>query len=88
VELCEEELPTYYISSEEKILSSEMISHYNFHDHTEKITEGFLPVKNPVRILVTSGASCPDAVVESVISKVISFFPGAESIDKIRESFA
>jgi 4-hydroxy-3-methylbut-2-en-1-yl diphosphate reductase len=87
VELCEEKLPTYYISSDEKILSSSMISHYNFHEHTEKVTEGFLPVKDPVRILITSGASCPDAVVESVISKIVSFFPGAVSIDNIKQEF-
>jgi 4-hydroxy-3-methylbut-2-en-1-yl diphosphate reductase len=87
VELCEEKLPTYYISSDEKILSSSMISHYNFHEHTEKVTEGFLPVKDPVRILITSGASCPDAVVESVISRIVSFFPGAVSIDNIKQEF-
>jgi len=28
-----------------------------------------------VKILITSGASCPDALVEGVINKLTSFFP-------------
>jgi len=75
VELCEEKLPTYFISSEEKIISATEILHYNFHTKEELLTKGFLPNKTPVKILITSGASCPDALVESVISKLISFFP-------------
>ena len=35
VELCEEKLPTYFISSEEKILSAKEILHYNFHTKEE-----------------------------------------------------
>ncbi|HEX3168652.1 MAG TPA: 4-hydroxy-3-methylbut-2-enyl diphosphate reductase [Chitinophagaceae bacterium] len=75
VELCEEKLPTYFISSEEKIISATEILHYNFHTKEELLTKGFLPNKTPVKILITSGASCPDALVESVIGKLISFFP-------------
>ncbi len=29
--LIEEKLPTYFISSEEKIISRDLIQHYNFH---------------------------------------------------------
>ncbi|HEX6847322.1 MAG TPA: 4-hydroxy-3-methylbut-2-enyl diphosphate reductase [Chitinophagaceae bacterium] len=75
VELCEEKLPTYFISSEEKIISSNEIVHYNFHTKEEILTSGYLPQKQPVQILITSGASCPDALVEAVINKLISFFP-------------
>ena len=64
VELCEEKLPTYFISSEEKILSAKEILHYNFHTKEELLTSDFLPNKKPVKILITSGASCPDALVE------------------------
>jgi len=71
VELCEEKLPTYFISSEEKILSEKEILHYNFHTKEELLTTGFLPNKKPVKILITSGASCPDALVEGIINKLI-----------------
>ena len=83
VELCEEKLPTYFINSEEKILSKDTILHYNFHDHTELVTENYLPAKEPVKILITSGASCPDAVVEGVIKKLANFYPNSKAIEKI-----
>jgi 4-hydroxy-3-methylbut-2-enyl diphosphate reductase len=74
VELCEERLPTYFINDEEKIISSAAIQHYNFHTKEELVTKDFLPTKNPVKILITSGASCPDALVEGVINKLSGFY--------------
>jgi 4-hydroxy-3-methylbut-2-en-1-yl diphosphate reductase len=82
-ELCEEKLPTYYIESEAKILSPQTILHYNFHNNTELLTENYLPQKSPVTILVTSGASCPDAVVESVLKKLAGFYPSSKSINDL-----
>ncbi|ANE50227.1 4-hydroxy-3-methylbut-2-enyl diphosphate reductase [Flavisolibacter tropicus] len=86
VELCEEKLPTYFINSDEKILSKETILHYNFHNHTELVTEQYLPTKEPVKILITSGASCPDALVESVIKKLVGFYPNSKTIEEITAS--
>ncbi len=63
VELCEEKLSTFFINSDEKILSAKNILHYNFHTKQEIETIDFLPDKTPVKILITSGASCPDALV-------------------------
>ena len=71
VELCEEKLPTYFISSEEKILSAKEILHYNFHTKEEIVATGFFPNKKAIKILITSGASCPDALVEGVINRLI-----------------
>ncbi|MEQ1677095.1 MAG: 4-hydroxy-3-methylbut-2-enyl diphosphate reductase [Chitinophagaceae bacterium] len=73
VELCEEKLPTYFINSSEKILSAREILHHDFHTKEELLTADFLPAKEPVRILITSGASCPDALVEGVIRKLAGF---------------
>lgn len=87
VELCEEKLPTYFINNEEKILNRFEILHYNFHTKEELLTKDFLPIHTPVKILITSGASCPDALVEGVIRKLVSFFPGAKSLEEITRSF-
>lgn len=87
VELCEEKLPTFFISSEEKILSAQTILHYNFHSREELVTENFLSTKEPVSILITSGASCPDAIVENVIRKLAGFFPQATAVDDLADSF-
>jgi 4-hydroxy-3-methylbut-2-en-1-yl diphosphate reductase len=87
VELCEEKLPTYFISSEEKIISVNEILHYNFTARQETVTTGFLPDKEPVKILLTSGASCPDAVVEGIINRLISFYTLKHSMQFMTEQF-
>ncbi|MBN8667608.1 MAG: 4-hydroxy-3-methylbut-2-enyl diphosphate reductase [Chitinophagales bacterium] len=76
VELCEEKLPTYFIRDESKLLSKEEIEHFDFHHKLEKTTTNYLPEKEPVDILITSGASCPDAIVERVINRLRSLFEG------------
>lgn len=86
VELCEEKLPTYFISSEDKILSKEQIQHFNIHTKEEILSSNFIPDKFPVNIMLTSGASCPDAVVESVLRKIHSFFNDAKDVDETIES--
>jgi 4-hydroxy-3-methylbut-2-en-1-yl diphosphate reductase len=70
VELCEEKLPTYFINEANKIISATDILHFNFHTKQELISASFLPAKHPIKILLTSGASCPDAVVEAVILRL------------------
>lgn len=82
VELCEMKLPTYFIESEEKLLSRESILHFNFHTKEEVLTQHYFPSTEPVKILVTSGASCPDAIVENVIRKIAAFFDVEEEIEK------
>ena len=87
VELCEERLPTYFINSEEKILSAKEILHYNFHNKEELLSGDYLPQKNPVKILITSGASCPDALVEGVIKKLKDFYFAELSMAELIERF-
>ena len=87
VELCEEKLPTYFISSEEKILSAKEILRYNFHTKEEILTSDYLSNKTPLKILITSGASCPDALVEGVINKVAAFFSNTISSEDVIKRF-
>jgi len=81
VELCEEKLPVYFINSEDKILSRSDIFHFNFHTKQELLTSNYLPSTSPARILVTSGASCPDVLVEKVIRKLAGFYGVEDKID-------
>ncbi len=78
VELCEEKLPTYFINGTDKLVSPTEILHFNFHTKQEYLTRDYLPSKRPVKILVTSGASCPDSLVEAVLKKTATFL-GVES---------
>ena len=83
VELCEERLPTYFIHSEEEIISAKEIRHFKLNKKQLTNTLCYLPEKKPVKILITSGASCPDALVEAVIEKLASFWPGNKSMEAI-----
>ncbi|MBV9962083.1 MAG: 4-hydroxy-3-methylbut-2-enyl diphosphate reductase [Parafilimonas sp.] len=87
VELCEEKLPTYFIDSAEKIISPTEILHCNWRTKQEYLTHDFLPSKNPLSILITSGASCPDAVVEDVIEKLAAFFNADKNIEELINEF-
>lgn len=87
VELCEAKLPTYFISSADKILSSKLISHFDLHKNKETITENFFPTQNPVKIILTSGASCPDSIVDDVLQKILSYFENTKSVDEVIREF-
>lgn len=79
-ELCEEKLPTYFISGAEKILSETLISHYDFHAKEVKSSADWLPARRPLDILVTSGASCPDITMDEVLHRLIALFPESREV--------
>ena len=87
VELCEEKLPVYFINDEEKLLSKDEILHYSLHDKQEILQREYLPTGHPVTILLTSGASCPDALVEGVINKLAGFYPEAKMPESLIAQF-
>lgn len=87
VELCEEKLPTYFISSEEKLVSATQVRHWDFHHKQELVSNTFLPEKEQVSIMLTSGASCPDAMVEAVIRRLLSFYGIACKLEEIAKKF-
>jgi len=79
VELCELKLPTYFINDEHCLISATEIQHFDMHAHVQKTTTGYLPSGKPLRIMITSGASCPDALVERVIAR-LAMLTGNENI--------
>lgn len=87
VELCESKLPTYFISSAEKILDKGVIRHFNLHTKQEVTTEDFLPSHRPATILLTCGASCPDAVVEGILTSLLSFFDEVSPVSEVMQQF-
>lgn len=74
VELTEPELPTFFINGSDKIISKNEIMHFDLHKKEEIISYNFLPEKKQVKILLSSGASCPDAIVEKVINKLAALY--------------
>lgn len=83
VDLCAEKLPTYFIKSADKLVSPSEIWHYNNRRKEEVQTFDYIPAKQPVKILLTCGASCPDAVMEEILRKIVAFFPGSADPDMV-----
>lgn len=87
VELCEEKLPTFYIKETASIVDTNSIVHFDWRNKQELQTNGWMPAKKPLTILLTSGASCPDTLVQAVIEKVLGYFPDATPLEQVAETF-
>lgn len=85
VELCEDNFPTYFIKDETEIVSENEIRHFDLHSKSLKESSNFLTQNSPAKVIITSGASCPDATVDRVIQKIISFYKPAKTIDEVLE---
>ena len=83
VELCERKLPTYFIDDANRIIDRHQIIRSNWITKQSELVNDYLPNKTPVSILMTSGASCPDIVVESVIRKIVSFYELDEKLEEV-----
>lgn len=87
VELCERKFPTYFINSENEIKSATEIHHFNYHKKEKEITLNFLPDKKPLKIILTSGASCPDTLVDRVLIKLMGYFEAVKSLDTVLQEY-
>jgi 4-hydroxy-3-methylbut-2-en-1-yl diphosphate reductase len=88
VELSELVLPTYFINGAENIIDATTIDHHHFRTHQNETIQNYLPTHSPIKILITSGASCPDAVVEKVMDKIVSYYPNAKAKQDVMQQFA
>ncbi|MEN9845670.1 MAG: hypothetical protein RIS36_817 [Pseudomonadota bacterium] len=83
VELCEGKLPAFYVKDAEEILSADEIRHLDLATKQVVSSHGWLPQnKEKVHILISAGASCPDAMVESVISRISNLYPSAANLSQ------
>ncbi len=88
VELLEERFPTYHIRDASEITSRSEIHHFNQWNKQVERTRNWMPkAAEPVTIAITSGASCPDALVDEVLLKVASYFEGCRPVDEALQPF-
>ncbi|HEX6981355.1 MAG TPA: 4-hydroxy-3-methylbut-2-enyl diphosphate reductase [Balneolaceae bacterium] len=88
VEILEHSFPTYHVRDAEEIKSGIEIKHFNQWDKEIRTTENWLPSKNqPVDIAITSGASCPDVLVDEVMLKVLSYFDDVRPVEEVIRPF-
>ena len=71
VELLEQKFNTYFIRNESEIINENQIYSFDIHTKERNLNQTFLPNKQELRIAITSGASCPDKLVDEVIHKII-----------------
>jgi 4-hydroxy-3-methylbut-2-enyl diphosphate reductase len=87
VELCQAAMPTFFIRNAEEILSLQRIRHFLLHLRQMTTTEGWLPDKRPLDVALTCGASCPDAIVDGVLFRVLSFFGPTRPLEDVLQPY-
>ena len=80
VELCENKLPTYFIDGPEKLIDANSLINTNWRNKEQTIINNYLPTQQPTIILMTSGASCPDTVVEAVIRQIADYYHVSDAL--------
>ena len=88
VEILEDYCPTFHIRDAEEFDGPAEIQHFNQWKKEMVTTKNWLPVDgNKLTIALTSGASCPDVLVDEVLLKVLSYFPESKEVDDIIKPF-
>jgi 4-hydroxy-3-methylbut-2-enyl diphosphate reductase len=67
VEILEKQMPSYHIRDFNELTDLKSIHHYDQWTNQMIKTEDWLPTKRPLTIAITSGASCPDILMDEFI---------------------
>ncbi len=80
VELLAQSCPTYFIKDESEMLDAKTIRSFNIQTHELETIENWMV---GTKIGITSGASCPDSIIDSVISKLLSLTGSEKNIEEV-----
>ena len=72
-ELAKNKLRTFFINSSKKISLTNSINHFDLKSQKEIISSNFIPNKK-CKIILISGASCPDLIIEEIMLKIIKIY--------------
>lgn len=88
VELLERRFPTFHVRDAGDLMSAREITHYNQWEQRTVTTSDWIPAKRrPLVIALSSGASCPDILVDEVMLKILDYFPHTRPVDEVLEPF-
>jgi 4-hydroxy-3-methylbut-2-en-1-yl diphosphate reductase len=84
VEILEHHCPTFHVRDAAEFENPEQIRHFDQWKKEVLTTHNWLPAdRRGLRIAITSGASCPDVLVDEVLLKVLSFFPDTADVNEV-----
>ena len=86
VELLEQKSTTFFIKDDTEIISKNEIHHFDIHSKSIKTIRQYLPSKNKPVIAFTSGASCPDSIMDKVLHRFLEIFDIENKIEKAIEN--
>ena len=90
VELLERKFPTYHVRDVTELVSMHEIRHFNQWEKALKTTLNWFPSTasdQPVTVALTSGASCPDTLVDEILMHIVSYFRDTKSIEEALEPY-
>lgn len=82
VELLEQKHTTFFIKDETEIDDMFVLNHFDISTKTLLKSESLLK-DLPKNIILSSGASCPDATIDRVLQKILSFYNTTNSIESV-----
>lgn len=65
------QMPTYYISGPEDLLDENHIRHFDYPSQKMLESTNWKGMKSPLSVVITSGASCPDTILEAVLMRLL-----------------
>lgn len=83
VTILSQKMPAYFIKDADEIDSDQVIRHFDYSAHKLLETKAWLPTGRKPKIVLTSGASCPDTVLESVMNKVLSLIIPEKTVEEV-----
>ena len=90
VELCEEQVPTFFVRNEKELGADGTVKHFDWRTGVHLESANPWPLAEGDRIptlLLTSGASCPDATVDRVMHALLERYPGSKDVEEVLIAF-
>jgi 4-hydroxy-3-methylbut-2-enyl diphosphate reductase len=87
VELCAKAMPTYFVRGADDLVSSGEIRHFSLARRAVETTSGWLPARRPLDVVLTCGASCPDAILDEALKRLLGIFTGLAPLEEVLAEF-
>jgi 4-hydroxy-3-methylbut-2-enyl diphosphate reductase len=80
-----EKMPVYFVRNSDDIVSKDLAHVFNFKSLKEEDVNPSILFEENLMLVVTSGASCPDKIVDVVIKKIVELRGESESVEAALE---